>query len=79
MKQSFTSNHLVRYLYKEVTVSERLGLEEALTRDFGLFEEYSELKAAYQALPKVTFSPSKQSLQRVLEYSSERAALESSH
>ncbi|WP_425422425.1 hypothetical protein [Phaeodactylibacter xiamenensis] len=79
MKQSFTSNHLVRYLYNEVTVSERLGLEEALTRDFGLFEGYSELKAAYRALPKVTFSPSKQSLQRVLEYSSERAALERSH
>jgi|AntRauTorckE5430_2_1112549.scaffolds.fasta_scaffold24331_2 hypothetical protein len=79
MKQSFTSNHLVRYLYNEVTVSERLGLEEALTRDFGLFEEYNELKAAHRALPKVTFSPSNQTLQRVLEYSSERAALERSH
>lgn len=79
MKQSFTSNHLVRYLYNEVTVSERLGLEEALTQDFGLFEEYNELKAAHRALPKVTFSPSKQTLQNILEYSSERAALERSH
>ncbi|MBV6655744.1 MAG: hypothetical protein KI786_18380 [Mameliella sp.] len=79
MKQSFTSNHLVKYLYNEVTVSERLGLEEALTQDFGLFEEYNELKAAHRALPKVTFSPSNQALQRVLEYSSERAALERSH
>lgn len=77
MRQNFTSNHLVRYLYNEVTISERLGLEEALTRDFGLFEEYSELKAAHRALPKVTFSPSNKTLQRVLQYSGQQAAFES--
>ncbi len=73
MKQIFTTNHLVRYLYNEVTVSERLGIEEALTRDFGLFEAYNELKAAYQMLPKVTFSPAPGTLKEILSYSEGQA------
>lgn len=75
MKHCFTPNHLVRYLYNEVSATERLDLEETLTQDYGLSEHYSELKAAYQQLPKVKFSPSAATLQEVLSYS-ERAALE---
>ncbi|HKK80159.1 MAG TPA: hypothetical protein VJ933_11040 [Phaeodactylibacter sp.] len=75
MKQNFTPNHLVRYLYNEVTVTERLALEEAIAQDYGLFEHYNELKAASRQLPKVTFSPSPGTLQSILGYS-ERTALE---
>ncbi len=75
MKHHFTPNHLVRYLYNEVSATERLDLEEALSQDYGLFEQYSELKAACQQLPKVKFSPSAATLQEVLKYS-EGAALE---
>jgi hypothetical protein len=75
MKQSFTPDHLIKYLYNEVTATERLGLEEALAQDYGLFEHYTELKAAYNQLPRVKFSPSPATLQNILGYS-ERSALE---
>lgn len=75
MRQNFTPNHLVRYLYNEVTVTERLAFEKAIAQDYGLFEHYAELKEAYRQLPKVTFSPSPATLQSILGYS-ERTELE---
>jgi precorrin-6B methylase 1 len=69
MKQKFTPNHLVKYLYNENTASERLAIDEALTYDANLQEEYNELKAAHQQLSKVRFSPSSSSIQNILKYS----------
>jgi len=75
MKQTFTLNHLVKYLYSETSASERLAIDEALTSDVSLRETYDELLAAYQQLPKVSFSPAESSVQNILNYSS-RTALE---
>ena len=69
MKQKFTPNHLIKYLYNENTASERLAIDEALTYDAKLQEEYNELKAAYQQLPKASFTPSSASIQNILKYS----------
>ncbi|GJM31515.1 MAG: hypothetical protein DHS20C18_05160 [Saprospiraceae bacterium] len=75
MKQNFTPNHLVKYLYRETTASETLAINEALNENFGLREEFEGLFQAYQQLPKVTFSPSPSAIQRILGYS-ERQTLE---
>jgi hypothetical protein len=75
MKQTFTPNHLVKYLYNETSASEHLAINEALTSDLSLQESYNELLAAYQQLPKVSFSPSESSIQNILKYSN-RTALE---
>lgn len=75
MKQKFTPNDLIQYLYNEVSAAERLSMDEALCGDLGLREEYEGLQLAYQQLPKVTFRPSSRTVQSILKYS-ERTALE---
>lgn len=75
MTSNFTPNHLIKYLYKEVSASETLAIEEALGRDTELMEEYAGLLQGYQQLPKVNFNPASSSLQNVLRYS-QRTALE---
>lgn len=75
MKQNFTSNHLIKYLYEETSASEKLAIDEALTQDRALADEYQQLLSAYQQLPKVTFSVSPSAMQSVLGYS-KRTALE---
>ena len=69
MKQNFTPNHLIKYLYKETSASETLAINEALNEDRVLMEEFEELFQAYQQLPKVTFSPSAATIQNILGYS----------
>ena len=69
MKQKFTQHHLIKYLYKETSASETLAINEALSEDRALFEEYKGLLAAYQQLPKVKFNASSSSIKNILGYS----------
>lgn len=69
MTQNFTPNHLIKYLYKEVSASETLAIEEALSQDVELMEEYSGLLQGYQQLPKINFNPANSSIQSILRYS----------
>ena len=75
MKQSFTQNLLVKYIYKETTAAEKLHVEEALNDSFELYEEYDALFDAYSALPKVKFSPSPDAISNILSYSKQSRAL----
>ncbi|MCB0578416.1 MAG: hypothetical protein KDD10_03795 [Phaeodactylibacter sp.] len=75
MKQKFTPNDLIQYLYHEVSATERLAMDEALCESPGLREEYKSLQQAYQQLPRVAFRPSSRTIQDILKYS-ERTALE---
>lgn len=69
MKQKFTPNQLVKYIYKESSVAETLAIQEALQQDFGLFQQYQELFFAYQQLPKVKFDAAPATLNNILKYS----------
>ncbi|MCB0548748.1 MAG: hypothetical protein KDD19_14305 [Phaeodactylibacter sp.] len=75
MKQKFTPNDLIQYLYNEVSATERLSMDEALCNDLELREEYEGLRDAYQQLPRVSFRPSSRTVQSILKYS-ERTTLE---
>ena len=69
MKQTFTNNDLVKFIYKETTVTETLEIENALTEDATLFDNYQTLMSGYMELPKATFAPTKSALQNILNYS----------
>jgi len=71
MELSFTQSDLIRYIYKEVTINEKLQIEQALKSDFALYEMYAESKAAYDELPRVKFNPSTSVLQSIMKYSSQ--------
>ena len=64
-----TQDQLVRLAYGELPLLERLETEFALEQDFFLREDYQELRRAKQELPRVTFRPSKSSINAILSYS----------
>ena len=73
MMREITMNSVVRSLYKESSLTERRKFRAAATADPVLHEEMRDLKLAWQHLPKVTFSPSRKSLNRILNYSRKNA------
>lgn len=64
-----TQDQLVRLAYGELPVLERLETEFALEQDYLLREDYQELRRAKHELPRVTFRPSKTSINAILAYS----------
>jgi hypothetical protein len=73
MKQNFTSDHLLRYIYKETTASETLAIDAALHQDDTLWNKYAMLLEAYRQLPKATFRPSSKAINNILAYSKQTA------
>ena len=71
MKQTFTSDHLLRYIYRETSASETLAI--ALREDDALWNKYEMLHQAYRQLPKATFRPSGKAIQHILAYSKQPA------
>lgn len=69
MKHTFTPIDLVNFLYQELSSIEKIEISEAIQMDWSLQEAYEELSAAKAQLPAVKFSPSKKSIQAILEYS----------
>ncbi len=73
MKQTFTTDQLIRFLYKETSASETFAIKQALNSSKELMEEFRNLQAAQQQLPKVKFSPKRSTLQNILRYSKSAA------
>ena len=78
MEHNFTLNHLIKFIYKETSTAENIAISQALKNDWELNESYQELKKSFDQLPKVTFSPSPDSIQNILRYSKE-TAVEAQH
>lgn len=70
MTHTYTQNKLVRFIYKECDLFERLEMEFSMEEDSTLMESYADLKDGFNTLPKVTFSPKKKTLDAILKYSS---------
>lgn len=75
MKQKFTLNHLIKFIYKETTAQEMLHIIEALNENEELAREYETLIEAYQALPKIKVQPSRSSINNILDYSKQSRLL----
>lgn len=68
MKHNYFSLKFINLLYAEVDIFERLELEHALLEDDHLMTEYKSLMSSKDSLPKVLFSPSNDSVQKILAY-----------
>ena len=78
MKQKFTPEQLVQYIYRETSAATTMAINESLREDWELQEEYRAMRRSFRELPKVTFQPSVATLQNILSYSS-LTAVETSH
>lgn len=69
MTKTFTENDLVRFLYDELSQNEKSALEQALLTDTDLQTQLDQLRAVQGDLNKVQFSPSKRSVNKILDFS----------
>ncbi len=69
MRENFTPDFLIRFLYKECSASDSAAFKASLEKDAQLKKEYLSLRKAYRELPKVQFRPSDDVVSKVLNYS----------
>lgn len=74
MRESFTQNDLVKFLYQDGHVLELLEIEAAVEESPGLRRKLRALSRAKRFIPKVLFSPSESCLCRILSYSQRHLA-----
>ena len=74
MKQNFTLNQLTRLLYEETTPEETSMLLELTELCPPLGEQFEEMRSNKQILDELVLSPSPQSIQNILAYSSLQTA-----
>ena len=73
MEKNTTNFDLIRSLYNETTASENRILAEDLANNADLKAEYTMLREAKNALPKVQFDPSESVLDRIMAFSHQTA------
>ena len=69
MKHNYTYGFLLKYLYGETTFLQKLEIENAIQEDNVVSENYKELKKGYDKFPKVSFYPTTETINAVLNYS----------
>jgi hypothetical protein len=75
MDKNFTPENLVQLLYSEVSNDEAGAMRQAINSNPQLQEEYTDLREAYEALPKAKFSPSRTAIQNILRYSEQSTVI----
>lgn len=69
MANSYTSNLLIKYIYSETDIADRLELEYAIETSAEVRSQYLDLRNSYKNLPKVQFAPKKTTMDSILAYS----------
>lgn len=75
MEQDYTSNVLIKYLYRETSLTETLEIENAISEDSKVKAEYQRLKNGYARFPKVKFYPTDKTISNILTHSRLSAAM----
>ena len=65
---SFTPDDLIQYVYNETSSQKTAAIKAALQTDWSLREKYDEIISAQNCLEKVSFSPRKMVVDRILDY-----------
>jgi hypothetical protein len=73
MAQLYTTDQLVRFVYRETGILQSLEIENAIATDAEWQGTHHELSTAKNALPNVSFAPRQSSLDAILRYSAESA------
>lgn len=65
---SFTPEDLIQYIYNETSTQKSAAIKVALEADWNLREKYDEIMSAHKSLEKVTLSPRKKAVDKILAY-----------
>lgn len=69
MEKCYTDLKLIKFLYKDSGIAEYFETQNWIEEDPSVSSRFKELKASLKALPAVSFSPTLQSINRVMAYS----------
>ena len=69
MEQTYTDFTMIRLIYGETDIVERLEVEDAIENNRNLRNAFQKLYYSYKALPKVLFRPSKMVVASILNFS----------
>ena len=64
----YTPEDLIRYLYKETSVSENTAIKAALEQDWALKEKFNILESSLKILDKAIESPRAEVVFRIMDY-----------
>ena len=70
MEKCYTSNTILKYLYRETSLTQTLELENSIENDSVTKEIFKNLQTGYLKLPKVLFYPKDETMGNILDYSS---------
>ena len=73
MVESYISNNVLRFIYREMSAEEIVSIAEQIRCDFALQSLFAEMNQAKRELPKVQFEPSSKVLDNIMNYASIRA------
>ncbi len=71
MERCYTTNSLLKYLYRETSLTQSLEIEHAIEHDESTRAIFQQLKAGYKRFPKVLFQPKDETLANILRYNTE--------
>ena len=71
MKQAYTDEKLIQFIYGECDILERFEILDAIQNNAFLKDAYKSYLDAYHMLPKVKFTPSRKTLENILKYSTD--------
>lgn len=68
MKQNY-SFKILKYIYKELSITDHLETEYAISDDKEWEGEYNKLMKGFKALPRVSFYPKRSVVNNIMSYS----------
>ncbi len=69
MERCYTDLTLIKFLYNDSGIAEYFETQNMIEEDATVSSRFNELRASMQALPKLSFSPSLNSMNRIRAHS----------
>ena len=77
MKDNFTPEDLILYIYKETDKDQTLAIEQALESNWTLMEKFKVLQASIKRLNELKESPRTEAVLNILKYAAEKNVVNS--
>ncbi len=69
MEKYYTELQLIKFIYGECDILEKLEIEYALENDENVSDTYANIKKRINHMPKVKFRPKSSTLSEIMDYS----------
>lgn len=76
MERHYTKNLVLKYLFRETSLTQTLEIEHAIEYDSATKATYLELRNSLRNLPKVLFYPKDETVANILNYSTQAPAMD---